>query len=166
VADLGRWAKDMQPNECYAYFALRGFPMPPEELSAALGLSPTKSWRAGDPHDAHRIPGKKREESFWRIESRIARDSHVGLEDHVKDVLAQLEPCFATAASLSRQHRGLMELVGYFHEYYPGLGFAASTIQRLAALGVELDCDFYYLASEKEAQPVGTDNDRAAPGRV
>jgi len=51
-------------------------------------------------------------------------------------------------------------------EHYPSLGFEAPTIQRLAALGVEVDCDFYYLASEEEAQPNGTDNDRAAPGRV
>lgn len=140
--------------------------MPPEEVSAALGLSPSKSWRPGDPPDAHGIPGKERKESFWRIESRIARDARVGLEDHVKDVLAQLEPCFAAAASLSRQHRGLMELVGYFHEYYPGLGFDASTIQRLAALGVQVDCDFYYLAPEEEAQRDGTDNSGAALLRV
>ena len=148
----------MQPNECYAYFALRGFPMPPEEVSAALRLSPSKSWRAGDSHDAHQIPGKKREESFWRIDSRIDRHARVQLEDHVKDVLAQLEPCFTAAVSLSKQHRGLMELVGYYHEYYPGLGFEASTIQRLAALGVEVDCDFYYLASESEAQQISSAN--------
>lgn len=140
--------------------------MPPEEVSAALGLSPSKSWRAGDPHDAHRIPGKKRDESFWRIESRIARDARVELEDHVKDVLAQLEPCFAAAASLSKKHRGLIELVGYFHEDYPGLGFEASTLQRMAALGVEVDCDFYCLAPEGEAQRGGTDNSGAAPRRV
>ena len=140
--------------------------MSPEEVSATLGLKASKSWRAGDVHDAHRILGKKREESFWRIDSRIARDTHVELEDHVKDVLAQLEPCFAAAASLSRQHRGLIELVGYFHEHYPGLGFDASTIQRLAALGVEVDCDFYYLASEEKAQPDGTDNSGASPLRV
>lgn len=144
---------------------LAGLPNAPEGVSAALGLSPSKSWRAGDPHDAHRVPGKKREESFWKIESRIPRDARVELEDHVKDVLAQLEPCFAIAASLSRQHRGLVELVGYFHEYYPGLGFEPTTIQRLAALGVEVDCDFYYLASE-EIQPDGTDNFGAAPRRV
>jgi hypothetical protein len=139
----------MRPNECYAYFALRGFPMKPEEVSATLGLKPSESWSAGDPH---RIPGQIREDNFWRIESRIARDARVELEDHVKDVLEQLAPCFAVAASLSRLHRGLMELVGYFHEYYPGLGFEALTIQRLAALGVEVDCDFYCLAAEEEAQ--------------
>jgi hypothetical protein len=140
----------MQPNEYYAYFALRGFPMSPEEVSAALGLKASKSWRAGDPHDAHRLPGKKRQESFWCIESRIARDADVPLEDHLKDVLDQLAPRCVVAASLSKKHRGLMELVGYFHRHYPGLGFEASTIQRLAALGVEVDCDFYYLAPEEE----------------
>lgn len=166
MAHLERWAEHMQPNKCYAFFAVRAFPMPPEEVSAALGLSPSKSWRAGDPHDGHRIPGKKREESFWSIESRIARDARVELEDHVKDVLEQLAPRFDVAASLSRQHRGLLELVGYFHEFYPGLGFEPSTIQRLAALGVEVDCDFYYLASEEEAQPDGTDNSGATPRHV
>jgi hypothetical protein len=145
----------MRQNECSAYVALRVFPMIPEEVSAALGLKASKSWRAGDLDDVHRIPGKKREASFWKIDSRIASEARVQLEDHVKDVLAQLAPCFDVAASLSRQHRGLMELVGYFHEYYPGLGFEASTIQRLAVLGVEVDCDFYYLAAEEAKD--GTD---------
>ena len=140
--------------------------MSPEEVSAKLGLKPSKSWRAGDPHNAHPVPGKKRTESRWQIESRIARDARAELEDHVKDVLQQLAPCLDVAASLSRQHRGLMELVGYFHEYYPGLGFEASTIQRLAVLGVEVDCDFYYLASEEKIQPDDTDRSGDSPLRA
>jgi len=138
--------------------------MAPEEVSSALCLSPSKSWRAGDPHTAHRVPGKKREESFWCIESRLPRDAQVDFETHVNDVLAQLEPCFAAAASLSRQHDGVMELVGYFHKSYPGLWIDAATMQRLAALGVRLDCDFYYLA-EEEAQPDGTDKPAISEAR-
>ncbi|HXC03027.1 MAG TPA: DUF4279 domain-containing protein [Opitutaceae bacterium] len=124
--------------------------MSPEEISAALDLRASKSWRAGDPHEAHRVPGKKRDASFWCIESRIARDAEVSLEDHVKDVLDQLAPRFEVAASLSKKHRGLMELIGYFHLGYPGIGFESSTIQRLAALAVEIDCDFYHLTPEEE----------------
>ena len=142
----------MQPNKCYAYFALRGFTMSPDEVSVALGLKASKSWRAGDSHDAHRIPGKKREESHWRVESRIARDAEVPLEDYVKDVLEQLAPRFDVAASLSKSHHGLIEVVGYFHRFYPGLHFEASTLQRMAELGVEIDCDFYYLVPE-ETEP-------------
>ncbi|MBI5382141.1 MAG: DUF4279 domain-containing protein [Opitutae bacterium] len=137
----------MSANECYAYFALRGFPMKPEEVSTALSLKPSDTWSAGDPH---RVPGKKREYNYWRIESRIAREARVDLEDHVKDVLAQLAPCFDVAATLSKQYQGLMELVGYFHEYYPGLNFEPTTMQQLAALGVSVDCDFYYLAPNED----------------
>jgi hypothetical protein len=140
----------MRPNECYAYFALRGFPMSPDEVSAALALKPAKAWRAGDSHDAHRIPEKKRETSLWCVESRIARNAEVSFEDHVKDLLEQLAPRFEEAIALSRAHRGLIELVGYFHRFYPGLNFTPITLGRLAALGVEMDCDFYFLAPEEE----------------
>ncbi len=124
--------------------------MSPEEVSAALGLKASKSWRAGDPHDAHRIPGKKIDSSLWRVESRIPRDAEASFEDHVKDVLDQLAPRFDVAVGLSRAHRGLIELVGYFHRYYPGLHFAPATLGRLCELGVEMDCDFYFLAPDEE----------------
>ena len=152
----------MRSNECYAYFGLRGFPGSPEEISAKIGLVPTKVALAGEPIGRS---GKKREVSRWSIESRLPREAQVDFEAHVKDVLEQLEPSFAIAASLSRQHDGVMELVGYFHESYPGLWLDATTMQRLAALGVRLDCDFFYFAAEEEAQP-GTDNSGASPLRV
>ncbi len=139
----------MSANECYAYFGLNGFPGSPDEISAKLGLVPTKVALAGTQIGRSE---KKREVSRWNIGSRLPRDARVDFESHVKDVLDQLEPCFSTAASLSRQHDGVMELVGYFHESYPGLWFGAATMQRLAALGVRLDCDFYYLASEAPDQ--------------
>jgi hypothetical protein len=133
----------MSANECYAYFGLNGFPGSPEEISAKLGLMPTEVALAGTPIGRS---GKKREVSRWCIESRLPRDAQVEFEAHVKDVLVQLTPCFEVAASLSRQHDGVMELVGYFHDSYPGLWLDSATMQQLAALGVRLDCDFYYLA--------------------
>jgi hypothetical protein len=140
----------MQPNECFAYFAISGSAVVPEEVSGALALAPSKAWRAGDPHDAHRVPGKKRAEGFWRLDSRLARDGAASFEDHVKDVLEQLAAVISTAATLSKTHTGVIGLVGYFHESYPGLNFGASTIRRISELGAELDCDFYYLARLEE----------------
>lgn len=145
----------MPTNNCFAYFAISGSAVIPEEVSAALALAPSKAWRAGDPHDAHRVPGKKRPEGFWRLDSRLPRGGSASLEDHVGDVLEQLSARFPAAATLSKKHTGVIVLVGYFHAYYPGLHFGVSTIQQMAELGAELDCDFYYLAclEEEPTQP-------------
>ena len=139
----------MQPNKCYAYFALQGATLSPEEVSTALGLKASVSWCAGDPDDSRRIPGKKRVESHWRIESRIDREAEASLEDYVRDVLDQLEPRIDVVVSLAKVHDGWLQIVGYFHRFYPGIHFEAGTLKRIAVLGVELDCDFYYLVSDE-----------------
>ena len=46
-----------------------------------------------------------------------------------------------------------MELVGYFHEYYPGLTFESSILKRMASYSLSIDCDFYYLADDNESRP-------------
>jgi hypothetical protein len=40
-----------------------------------------------------------------------------------------------------------MQLVGYFHSYYPGLSFDRRVVESLAEYGLSVDLDFYYLYS-------------------
>ena len=42
-----------------------------------------------------------------------------------------------------------MQLVGYFHEDYPGLHFDTDLVAGLAKYGLSVDFDFYHLWSDQ-----------------
>ncbi|MYN02905.1 DUF4279 domain-containing protein [Pseudoduganella sp. DS3] len=131
-----------QSNESYAYFALTGT-LDPEMVSRRTGIAPTDSWRKGDLH-----PRTRRERKFdrWELASRLPRTEE--LELHIADVLVQLEASPIEFAALAKEHSGRMQLVGYFHEEYPGLVFSASLVAGLAKFNLSMDFDFYALWSD------------------
>jgi len=65
------------------------------------------------------------------------------LEEHVKDVLDQLDANKAVFGELSRELGGTMQLVGYFRDVNPGVHFDLETVGRIAEYGLCIDCDFY-----------------------
>ncbi len=132
-----------RPNEQYAYFAVTGS-FDPEEITSRAGVDPSDSWRTGDLHPRTRLECKF---SRWSLHSRLPRTEP--LESHIKDVLDRLDQNPEGFASLSRDHGGCMQLVGYFHEGYPGLHFDADLTVRLGKYGLSVDFDFYYLWSDQ-----------------
>jgi hypothetical protein len=132
-----------QPNEQFAYFTVTGS-FDPEELTLRAGVGPSESWRAGDLHPRTR---HERKFSRWFLHSRLPRNEP--LEAHVKDVLDQLDENAAGFISLSREYGGGMQLVGYFHEGYPGLHFDADIVARLGRYNLSVDFDFYDLWSDQ-----------------
>ena len=74
------------------------------------------------------------------------------------DVLTQLDENRNAFKQLSAELGGVMELVGYFHAYYPGLTFERDVIGRLAEYSLSMDCDFYYLSDEgRDSSTPGAD---------
>jgi hypothetical protein len=108
-----------------------------------LGTTPSWSWRKGDlrPRTHH-----ERKFSRWSLVSRLEH-SH-SLEEHIKDVLDQFDQNPNGFAKVSEEYGGIMQLVGYFHEIYPGFHFEPNTLIRLAKYSVAVDFDFYYLFSD------------------
>jgi hypothetical protein len=131
-----------EDNEQYAYFTITDS-FDPAEITQRLGVEPTKSWRKGDLHPKNRL---ERKFSRWSLASRLDRSAD--LEDHIKDVLAQMDQKLETFQSVSREFGGCLQLVGYFRCQYPGLHFDRSTIEGLARYSLTVDFDFYYLYSD------------------
>jgi hypothetical protein len=132
-----------RPNEYRAYFTLMG-DFDPDEISKRLGLAPTSSWKKDDLNPQTQFA---RKHSRWNLDSRL--DKSTSLEDHVADVLEQLKPCSAAVAELRTTVEGVMQLVGYFYTAYPGFGLDDRTLAELARLRLGIDCDFYYMYSDK-----------------
>ena len=89
--------------------------------------------------------------SRWELHSRL--ETTATLEEHVVDVLTQLDENRDAFKQLSAELGGVMELVGYFHAYYPGLTFERDVIERLAGYSLSMDCDFYYLSDGGQDSP-------------
>lgn len=131
-----------QDNEQYAYFTITGA-FDPAEITRRVGLEPTESWRRGDTQ-----PKTLRERKFsrWSLRSRLP--DAADLEDHIRDVLAQMDQRAEAFQSVAKEFRSWMQLVGYFHLQYPGLHFEPALVAGLARYGLGVDFDFYELYSD------------------
>jgi hypothetical protein len=134
------------PNQQYAYFTVTGL-FDPAEISNDVGIDPTHSWKHGDVNPLNSL---ERKFSRWSLESRLSRDAD--LPDHIVDVLDQLDEHREAFRKIVSAYDGKderfgawIQLVGYFHSYYPGFNLSSSSVARLAVYGLSVDFDFYYL---------------------
>ena len=130
-------------NEQYAYFTVTG-DFDPDSITMRLGLNPTEQWLKGSRNERTHF---ERKSSRWSLESRLARSA--SLEAHVRDVLEQTLQCAEKIKRLGQEYTTYMQLVGWFHNDYPGFGLDEGIVSGLADLGVGIDCDFYYLYSDR-----------------
>jgi len=132
-----------ESNTYRAYFTLVG-EFDPVEISARLGLEPTRSWKKGDLNPRTE---RERNHSRWCLDSRL--DQTAALEAHVADVLEQLRPYSTAVERIRSEVDGGMQLVAYFYSDYPGFALDASVLAELGGLKLGIDCDFYFLYSDK-----------------
>lgn len=131
-----------ETNRQYAYFAIYG-DFEPQDITSLTGAVPTETWRKGDIHPRRR---RERNKSHWSLRSRLPDAAK--LEQHILDVLAQMEMNAEAFQGISNRFGGCMQLVGYFHDGYPGLHFEQQLVQGLARFGLSMDFDFYALWSD------------------
>jgi hypothetical protein len=92
----------------YAYFHVRGT-FDPDEITSKLGITPSRIATEGDSLPRTSV---KRKCSLWALRSRVEETAPI--EEHVKDVLDQLDTNKSGFVQLSRELGGIMQLVGYF----------------------------------------------------
>lgn len=140
---LGEVLRPMsESNECYAYFTVVGS-FDPVDVTKRVGVEPTSSWKVGELNPRNH---SERKFSRWSLKSRLVTKAE--LEAHIDDVLDQLDAHSEAFRELSTAQKSGMQLVGYFHSYYPGFHLNEKTIRRLSDYGLSVDCDFYYLYSD------------------
>jgi Domain of unknown function (DUF4279) len=130
-------------NEQYAYFTITG-DFDPNGITDRLGIRPSESWHKGDRNERTHY---ERKFSRWSLNSRL--DHSAALEEHVRDVLNQTRDHASAICEIGQEFDCWVQLVGYFHNEYPGFGLDSESIAGLALLKVGIDCDFYYLYSHE-----------------
>ena len=125
-------------ESAYAYFRVARDELPLEEISSSLGVQPTDSWRKGD-RGRH---NPNRPDSGWCLHSPLPR-SNLRIDEHVEALLPLLEAKASHVRALGEQFATYLVCVGHYSESSPGFFLSKGVIERLANLGLSLDCDLY-----------------------
>ena len=133
--------------ETYAYFYIDGFACEPEAITTHLGVTPSKTWRAGDPH-----PKRKNhffERSGWQVESGLSRDTY-DMAAPVSALVDVLLARFERFSSLPAHQAKGINCVGYYFSENPGFGLTPELAAKIAKLGLSVDFDLYNLRDSDE----------------
>jgi hypothetical protein len=122
-------------QEPYAYFCVAGA-FEPDEITRRVGVKPAEIARAGDSIGSTQI---KRRNSLWALYSRL--QSSGDLDQHVRDVLDQLDTSRSAFAELSRELGGIIVIVGFSRDYAPAISLEQETVGRLAQYALRLDVE-------------------------
>jgi hypothetical protein len=124
----------------------------PDRVTELVGLTPTSSWRRGDPRPVPKFPTARRF-ACWRYELPVEHTYYA--EDVVLSLLNTIEP-YADQISYTCQTLGLragimlvIEMTGYRDDEggvivsTAVIGYSADTLHRLARINLILQHDQY-----------------------
>jgi hypothetical protein len=130
--------------ELYVALEIASPDVPPTEITARLGLQPTKAWRAGDSE----APLSRQKDNVWIL--RLPVRPTVEFTDLVEQLLLEVDSCKAELVALAQDSRTTARLscVGDMTTIVPGIYFENELLARISALGVDLDVDLFLLPSD------------------
>jgi hypothetical protein len=105
------------------------------DFSKALGIEPTRVGRRGD----RKRNGRYVTRNYWGFRSALPRDA--APHEHVRNVLAQLEPNWSAFIEATKPFFIIMHIVSKGSN--PGLCLQRREMDRLAEIKASLDVDMY-----------------------
>ena len=124
------------PFDTYAYFHVRGFDCPVEQISELLQLAPSSTWVKGKPG----VAGRPRQFSNWELCSPLPR-TEVFQDSHRERVLQAI-----------KLYECGLQGVGYYTNENPGFHMEAELVSRIAAFGLSVDFDLYCLCDHDHTE--------------
>ena len=124
---------------------VQGFSGDPGEVTAVLGVSPSRTWREGDIVQPKATLHHKT--NGWALQSPV--DPHGVDPERAVQALLDLFPDPTCFARLPADAVASVNCTIYGTQCRPFLCLSSATVARLAALGVGLDVDPYELPDEE-----------------
>lgn len=131
----------------------------PDLITQQVGLQPSKAYRKGDPVSwADKVQPRFRARAIykhgsWQLASRVEPQSE--LEDHVRDLMAQVRPCWDAMRAAIQQHDGDLDCAAYGYEYVPALWLPAELLSEIGGLGLSLGISVYDSTKSRSADETG-----------
>jgi hypothetical protein len=116
----------------------------PGSITEMVGLTPSRTYRAGDEHVTPNGHRRLRKRTMWQVDVGPRRT--VDLESMIEEMLVALEPVADAirdcVRSVNLEH-GELSVVAYMADQTPAAVVTLDHMSRLVALGLNLDIDLY-----------------------
>ncbi|SCC63871.1 protein of unknown function [Chitinophaga costaii] len=130
-------------TETKVYLKIHDFDCSIEEITALIGIEPSKAGQKGDLLPKRNIE-LHRKFSSWVLESGV--DIHASVDEHVDALINTITPRIKILKNLIATYNGELTIVVYTHsEYNIGMYIDKVKLGILLDLGVSLDIDIYFL---------------------
>jgi len=139
----------MPKSNSYVYFAFQGDNFDPNDVTTELGISPTDSWRTGEP----RRYIQQQKYSCWQLKSTSVE--LLDMDKLVNEVVSQLSEKIELINNLKQQLNlnTVLEIVMWIdmneEESTPYLGHSLEVINFLHQTGTITDVDIYKYNSKE-----------------
>jgi hypothetical protein len=127
------------------------------EVTELMGMEPTRAWAKGDPMPRRGRPPFPRPFSKWIIAA--SPEPIVDFADQIEALLQLLEPRAASVGKVMERYPCVISVITDYEWFNPGFQLSVGHMSRIAALGLPMDFDLYFLPKD-EAE----DSDVAEPG--
>lgn len=131
-------------DEFHAKLGIFSVTLPPDQISAFLGMKCDKGYHIGDRRGGTTIYEK---ENAWLVYSRIPR--YAPLQDHVSDILERVSPVVEKIGGMAKQADVEVEFGCIVHTSdRPAMFFTKEQITAICKMGASLDIDLYVFPTE------------------
>jgi hypothetical protein len=123
------------------YVALAFLGLNPDEVTAAVGVSPTDAHRAGD----ERAPGVVWRHHYWRLKSGVAEEE-IDAATHFAALFTKLEPRLTAIRELADRCAPVVNWVVHVgpDERTPAGSIPRVILGKCCDIGAALDVDMYF----------------------
>ncbi|HBB34111.1 MAG TPA: hypothetical protein DDZ80_31015 [Cyanobacteria bacterium UBA8803] len=125
-------------------FRLAGIDFNPEEITALVGIIPSKTWKIGDLIDPR--SSIRRKCNGWSLESKL--DKSTNLDEQIKSVFEQLQPGWQSLVEICARHDALIDCAIYVYKQVPAIHFDKDIVRKATELNAEIDVDLYFLPDD------------------
>jgi hypothetical protein len=119
-----------------------------QAVTKLMDIAPTDAWRVGDPVPDQ--PTTTRNHSQWTLASGCGLEAPV--EDHLHALLTILEERRQRIREVALRYAVELQCAIYYEEDTPGIHLSEDVVRRVAALGLAIDLDLYFVGGENAAR--------------
>ena len=130
--------EDVMRTEVRASLILVNYSCSHDDVTAAFGVEPSRTWNVGDPLPSGRRPHKSK---GWRLWSNLPLTAT--MKEHAIHLLGQLKPDSAKLTALDPEVAQLSFAVESWNGARPPLGLEHELMARLVEMKLDLDIDLY-----------------------
>lgn len=135
-------------DKTHVTFSASNYAAEASVISKLMQCDPTSILVVGQPKP--NVPTMLSRANMWILNSPLPRTAHV--EEHLEALLPLLETRAEAIEELVKVHQADIGINCsiYYRDFTPGIHLSQSLLKRIAALGLYLDLDLYFLGDAKK----------------